>query len=143
MRLLVAVDFAEKTERILAVASNTARATNADMYLLHVAEPDPSFVGFEAGPQVVREQVAQEFREQHRLLQDYAESLRTNGVDTTALLVQGPTAAMILSEAERLGADLIVMGTHGRSAVLDILVGGVSHAVLRQSKLPVLLVPIR
>jgi nucleotide-binding universal stress UspA family protein len=143
MRLLVAVDFSHHTDHLLEVAKNTARATGAEVSLLHVAEPEPSFVGYEAGPQVVREQVAQEFREQHRALQEYADGLRSAGVSATALLVQGPTASTILGEAARLNAELIVMGTHGRSAVLDILVGGVSHAVLRETKLPVLLVPMR
>jgi nucleotide-binding universal stress UspA family protein len=143
MKLLVALDFADLTERLLAVAHNTARATQAEVYLLHVAEPEPSFIGYQAGPQVVREQVAHEFREQHRRLQSHAEALRGEGIPATALLVQGPTAQTILAEAARLGADLIVMGTHGRSAMLDLLVGGVSHAVLRQSPLPVLLVPVR
>jgi nucleotide-binding universal stress UspA family protein len=143
MKLLVALDFADLTGRLLAVARNTARATQAEVFLLHVAEPEPSFVGYKAGPQVVREQVAHEFREQHRELQAHAEAMRADGIPATALLVQGPTAQTILAEADRLGVDLIVMGTHGRSAVLDMLVGGVSHAVLRQSPLPVLLVPVR
>jgi nucleotide-binding universal stress UspA family protein len=143
MRILVAIDFADSTGYLLAIARNTARAMGAEVFLLHVAEPDPSFVGYEAGPQVVREQVAHEFREQHRALQAFADDLRAAAIDATALLVQGPTAKTILGEAERLGAELIVMGTHGRSAVLDIVVGGVSHAVLRHSELPVLLVPMR
>jgi nucleotide-binding universal stress UspA family protein len=143
VRLLVAIDFADSTKRLLAVARNTAQATNAEVYLVHVAEPDPTFVGFEAGPQVVREQVAQEFREQHRALQAHAEEFRAAGVNTTALLVQGPTAKTILAEAARLNADLIIMGTHGRTALADILVGSVSHAVLRNADLPVLLVPVR
>lgn len=43
----------------------------------------------------------------------------------------------------RLGVELIVMATHGRGAVFDLLVGSVSHAVLRDSRVPVPLVPVR
>lgn len=143
LTLLVAIDFAERTDRILAVARKTARATNARMYLVHVAEPDPSFVGYEVGPEVVRDQVAQEYREQHRALQGYAEEMRAAGIDATALLVQGPIAETILSQAASVQAELIIMGTHGRSAVFEIVVGGTSHAVLRNSTIPVLLVPVR
>ncbi|HUR37611.1 MAG TPA: universal stress protein [Terriglobales bacterium] len=143
MRILVALDFADSTGRLLEVAMQQAKPCGATVYLVHVAEPDPSFVGYEAGPDVVRDQVAQEFREQHRMLQTHADALRASGLDATALLVQGPTAKTILAEAERLQIDMIVMGTHGRTAVMDILVGSVSHAVLRNTALPILLVPVK
>ena len=143
MRLLVAIDFADVTETILKVAGSVAKTTGAEVYIIHVGEPGPSFVGYEAGPDVVRDQVAHEFREQHRALQAYADRMRSGGLEATALLVQGPTAKTLLNEAERLQIDLIVMGTHGRTAVMDILVGSVSHAVLRTTQLPVLLVPVR
>jgi nucleotide-binding universal stress UspA family protein len=143
MRLLVALDFADATENLVKVAANTARATGDSLYLVHVGEPNPDFVGYQAGPDVVRDQVAHEFREQHRNLQAHADALRAMGLDATALLVQGPTAKTLLEEAERLNIDMIVMGTHGRTAVMDILVGSVSHAVLRNTSIPVLLVPVR
>ena len=65
------------------------------------------------------------------------------GIEATPLLIRGPTADTILGEAEKLGVDLIVMATHGRGAVFDILVGSVSQAVLRRSPIPVLMVPAR
>ena len=52
-------------------------------------------------------------------------------------------AATFLDEAGRPGVERIVMATHGRGAVFDLLVGSVSHAVLRDSRVPVLLVPAR
>jgi nucleotide-binding universal stress UspA family protein len=143
MNLVVAIDFGERTDRILAAARKTARATGAQVYLVHVAEPEPAFVGYKAGPDVVRDQVAQEYREQHRLLQSYADEMRAAGIDTTALLIQGPIAESILKEAADVEAELIIMGTHGRSAVFEIVVGGISHAVLRNTTIPVLLVPVR
>ncbi len=143
MRLLVAIDFADATERLLAEAQGCAKPSSASVFLLHVSEPDPAFVGYQAGSDAVRDQVANVYREQHRMIQAHAEALRAQGVDATALLVQGATAQTILNEAERLGAELIVMGTHGRSAVMDMLVGSVSQAVLRHTTIPVLLVPVR
>ncbi len=143
MHIVVAIDFADVTEQLLLEAQKSAKASGASVLLIHVAEPDPSFVGFKAGSEAVRDQIAQKFREEHRALQTHAEALRSVGVDTTALLVQGPTADCILAEAERLQADCIVMGTHGRSSMMEVLVGSVSHAVLRNTTRPVLLVPVR
>lgn len=143
MRILVALDLSTATERTLATTIKLARVTQAEVWLLHVAAPEPDFVGYAAGSKAVRDQVAQAHREEHRTLQGHAQVLRDVGIDTTALLIQGPSAAVILGEAGRLAADLIVMATHGRGALMDLVVGSVSHAVLAGSRIPVLLVPAR
>lgn len=143
MRLLVPLDLSSATERTLATAIKLARQMSAEVWLLHVAAPEPDFVGYEAGSASVRSQVAHEHRDEQRTLQAHAQALRDLGVDCTALLVQGATAAVILQEAERLGADLILMATHGHGAVFDLLVGSVSHAVLREARVPVVMVPVR
>lgn len=143
MRLLVPVDFSPATGRTLAVAARFARATGASLWLLHVAEPDPAFVGWDAGSASVRDQVAQVMRREHRELQAHADALREQGLDATALLLQGPVAATILAEAERLRVDTLVMASHGHGAMFDLLVGSIGQAVLRGSKVPVLVVPAR
>ena len=143
MRFLVPLDLSEATPPVLAMVRRAAQASGNSVVLLHVAEPNPAFVGYEAGPGVVREQVAHEYREQHQVLHSHAEALRADGIETTALLIQGQTAQCILKEAKRVGADLIIMGTHGRGAVFNLIVGSVAHAVVRDTSVPVLLVPLR
>ncbi|HEX5818550.1 MAG TPA: universal stress protein [Gemmatimonadales bacterium] len=143
MRLLVPLDLSSATERVLATATAVARDTGASVWLLHVAEPDPVFVGYDAGSAAVRDQVAHEYRDEHRRLQEHAKVLRDVGIEATPLLVRGPTADTILGEAAKLEVDLIVMATHGHGAMFDILVGSISHAVLRRSTIPVLMVPAR
>ena len=143
MLLLVPLDLSDATPLVLAIARRAAQTTGASVVLLHVAEPEPAFIGYEAGPDVVREQVAHEYREQHQVLHSHAEALRAEGIETTALLIQGEIAPCILREAERLGADLIVIGTHGRGAMFELIVGSVAHAVVRDTSIPVLLVPLR
>jgi nucleotide-binding universal stress UspA family protein len=142
MRLLVAIDFVDTTDRLLRVADQIAKAMSASVHLLHVAEPDPSFAGYDAGPAVVRGQVAHEYQSQRQQLQAHADVLRASGIDTSMIFRHGPIAEIVLAEAAKLPADLIVMGTHGRSALHDAVVGSVSHAVLRSVQVPVLLVPV-
>jgi len=48
-----------------------------------------------------------------------------------------------LKEADRLEAGMIVVGTHGHGAVYDVLIGSYSAGIIRKSKLPVLVVPVR
>ena len=52
----------------------------AHVWLVHVAPPDPDFVGYGTGPEGVRSQVAVEHHERHLKVQDLAERLRSKGV---------------------------------------------------------------
>jgi nucleotide-binding universal stress UspA family protein len=69
--------------------------------------------------------------------------LRDAGHEVNALLVQGPTVQTILEQAEKLGAEVIVVGSHGRGKLFDLVVGSVSAGVIRKSPIPVLGVPAR
>ncbi len=141
MKILAAVDFSPVTEQVMQTLVRMAATFPAEVSLVHVAPPDPAFVGYEAGPDAVREQVATELHASHRKLQALAERLRAAGVQVKALQLQGPTVATILAESKRLQAELIVLGSHGHGAVYDLLVGGAAEGVVRASKVPVLLVP--
>jgi len=143
MIILVAVDLSPASKKVIAAAADVADVTGASVYVLHAAEPEPDFVGYDAGPEVVRTQVAEELRREHRDVQALAESLRAKGLDATALLVRGPTVEITLKEADSLDAGLIVVGTHGHGAVYDVLIGSYSAGIIRRSKIPVLVVPIR
>ena len=142
MSLLVALDFSSVAEDQLEIVQRLA-APNREIYLLHVAEPDPDFVGFDAGPGEVRDQVAREFHQEHEQIQSLAGRLRDRGHQVTALLVQGPTIETILNEAEKVGAEVIVVGSHGRGKLFDLVVGSVSAGVIRKSPVPVLVVPTK
>jgi len=142
VNILAAIDFSGFTEPILgAVHRIAAAAPETRIWLLHVAEPDPSFVGYDAGPAVVRDQVAAEYRREHQQLQACAERLRGSGVEVTSLLIQGAIADTILTEASRLDVQLIVMGSHGYGAIADLIAGGVCRVVLRKALCPVLVIP--
>jgi nucleotide-binding universal stress UspA family protein len=142
MNLLAAIDFSGFTDPILAAIDRiSAAAPETRVWLLHVAEPDPSFVGYEAGPAVVRDQVAAEYRRERQQLQALAERLDRPGREVTALVVQGAIADTVLAEAGRLGIDLIVMGSHGYGALAELIVGGVSKVVLKKAPCPVLIIP--
>ena len=143
MSILVALDLSDKTDKVMQVAEKTAKMMGDAVYLIHVAEPDPDFVGYAAGPDTVREQVAKEFHQQHAALQDYAQRLRDKGIDCTALLIQGMMVESILKEAEKVNAEMIITGSHGHGAVYDILVGSVSAGIIKHSKIPVLVVPVK
>ena len=74
MSILVAIDLSDKTDKVFQTAEKMAKMIGGTVYLVHVAEPDPDFVGYAVGPETVREQVAKEFHQQHTALQDYAQA---------------------------------------------------------------------
>jgi nucleotide-binding universal stress UspA family protein len=142
-QILVAIDFSEHTDSLLRHATELARATGAALTLLHVAAPDPAFVGLAAGPQSVRDARAHTLDLEHRELARMAEALQKDGIPGRALLRTGATVEKILDEAERLSADLIVVGSHGRGPLGTTFVGSVSRRLLHHAACPVLVVPAR
>ena len=138
----MAIDFSDPTDLILRVARRLAASLDASIWIVHAAEPEPDFVGYDAGPEVVRGQVAKELREEHRQLQDYADQLREAGVEAKAILVRGPTVESLLEMAEKQGSDLIVVGSHGRGMMAEMFMGSVSQGLIRDGRYPVTVVPV-
>lgn len=141
MNVVIAVDLSPSSDKILAQGQSLAQAYSAKIWLLHIAPADPDFVGYEVGPQTVRDAVAKQFHAEHAKIQTYSKQMRDAGLEATAMLVQGATAESILKEAERLHADIIVLGSHGKGMAKQLLLGSTSSDVIKHSKVPVLVVP--
>ena len=71
------------------------------------------------------------------------ERVKDSGVTVQTTTLSGRAAPEIVAHAKKVGADLIVMGTHGRSGFQHALLGSVAERVLRHSPCPVLVVPVR
>ncbi len=139
--ILAAVDLSELTDSVVEHAAVLASGFHATLHLLHVAAPDPDFVGYEAGPQTVRDHVAHDLREEHREVRALALRLREEGMDVSAHIIQGATVETILGQSKRHAVDLIVLGSHGRGAVYRTLMGSVCEGVLRATRCPLFIVP--
>lgn len=139
--ILTAIDFSDATGAVAQSAAELARALNGELHLLHVEAPDPEFVGYKPGPQTVRDQVARSMAEDRDDIIALRDRLKADGIVAHAVVVQGPTVQKIVEEAVRLHADLIVIGSHGHSALYDLVLGSVSDGVIRKSPCPVLVVP--
>ena len=140
--ILVAVDFEKNTKLLLDHAASLAKKFDSKIRIIHIAAPDPEYVGYDAGPQYIRDNRAEDLREEHKILQQYADDLKKNGIHAEALLVQGPTVKMILEEAEKLKIDLIIIGSHEHSFLYKAFLGDTTSGILRKSKIPFLVIPI-
>ena len=139
--VLALVDFSDVTGKVVDEAAAMARALGDRLVILHVAAPDPDFVGYEVGPQSVRDSMASHFHEEHQKLGVLEKGAAKAGGAVEALLVQGPTVEKALQMAERLCATHIVLGSHGHGALRKLLVGSVTEGVLRGAGCPVVVVP--
>ena len=141
--ILAAIDFSDTTPKVVERAAEMAQSFACKLWLVHIAAPDPEFVGYGTGPQCERDWRAKILRKEHRYIQDQALQLEQRGIDVTPLLIQGATVATIIKQSSRLDADLIVIGSHGHGSVYKTLVGSVSEGVIRKADCPVLIVPDR
>ena len=85
--ILVTIEFEDQSDLLIEKATEIAAKYGAKVWLVHIAAPEPDFIGYGTGPQYVRDTVAQDLREEHRTLQKYADEMKNNGVEAEGLLV--------------------------------------------------------
>jgi len=141
--ILVTLDFEEKAILLVEKAAEIAEKFNSKVWLVHIVAPDPDFVGYEVGPQYIRDTRAQELRKEHKTIQNFTKMLKEKGIDAEGLLIQGPTREMILKESDKLKIDLIIIGHHEHGLLYKIFAGSVASQVIEHSEIPVLTVPIK
>jgi nucleotide-binding universal stress UspA family protein len=141
-RVLVPTDFSEHADHALTVAIDFAKLLGAAIDLVHVYSlPMPIASSFAGAPIAPPMPVPDELIDIHRQLEMLAARARHAGIDCLTAAVEGYPPLEIVAEAQKLGADLIVMGTHGRSGLRRVVFGSVTEHVLRQTGSPVLVVP--
>ena len=153
--ILYATDLTENAAHAFRYAISLAKACDAQIHILHMMqEMDASVVSYVSSVIGEEKLAGIEFdhekglREQIRAkldrfaaeeLADYPEELARVASVTVG---HGNPVAGILTEADRLSADLIVMGTHGKGALRYAFLGSVAEKVLRKTLRPVLVVPL-
>ena len=145
-KILCPVDFSEFSRRALDHALGVARCYGSSVVALHVVAPAPVVVpipyyfGAEVAPPMTlppvdRAKVAAQ-------LEAFAETEQAGSLRAATLVSEAPEVYReILVQAERLHADLIVLGTHGRSGFERLFLGSTTEKVLRKARCPVMTVP--
>jgi nucleotide-binding universal stress UspA family protein len=141
-RVLVATDFSEHADRALAVGVRFAKALRATVELVHIYPTSLFEVTPPFQPPVVTEPSPEVMASIERMLETRAAQVRSAGLEcvTASWGARKPDEA-IVERAEKTGADLMVMGTHGRSGLAHALIGSVAERVVRKARCPVLVVP--
>jgi nucleotide-binding universal stress UspA family protein len=141
-RILVPVDGSETAKRGLEEAIRLSKALGASLRLVHIVDDTPLALnpetGIAAGPLVA------DFAEAGKQIIEEARAYASaQGVQVDTALYEnfiGRVADRLLEDARKSGAELIVMGTHGRRGIRHAVLGSDAEAVVRGSHIPVLLV---
>jgi nucleotide-binding universal stress UspA family protein len=135
--LLVPTDFSEYADGALDYAIELAKTLQARLTVLYVYYL-PSLALGEVSPVVIDDTLqAMETNARQQAQKALARVLRA-GLQGDSVIVEGTPFQMIIDTAKDKGADLIVMGTHGRTGLSHVLMGSVAEKVVRLAPCPVL-----
>jgi nucleotide-binding universal stress UspA family protein len=137
-RILVATDFGEASEAAGKLGLVLAQRFHASLSLMHACPNPETLTDLPFGP--ANEYMKLVSAAAQKALQEQAGRLGGRGVEISTVLEMGRPWELILDAARKRGADLIVVGTHGRRGVSRALIGSVAEKVVRLSPVPVLTV---
>ncbi len=135
--ILVPTDFSAGSQTALEHATALAKAFSAKLVVLHVIETYTHTVTESLQIVNVYELVRTAVEP---VLEQMVQDLRKDQVSASSLLVKGTAYEEVVAKAKEVGADLIVMGTHGRRGVSSVFMGSVAERVVRTAPCPVLTV---
>jgi len=140
-RILVPTDFSKHSENALAYATAFAEKFDAELYLLHVVQdlalfvPEAVTAAPVAAPPV--EQLSAAVRE---ALDRVIDNHQLRRFTVHAEVREGSPFYEIVRFAKEQEIDLVIMGTHGRTGLIHVLLGSVAEKVVRKAPCPVLTV---
>lgn len=141
--ILVPIDFSPISRRVEREAVTFSRGLGVRPVFLHVVQAPmaaPDFAGMTLTD--TAQFMADARRFAARRLVRLRAKLRAQRVNAGTILESGPAVPCILAEARKLKASHIVIGSHGHSALHDLLVGSTAQGVIKGAACPVVIVPV-
>jgi nucleotide-binding universal stress UspA family protein len=139
VKILCAVDFGDRAAAAARVAGELARRTSGSVELVHVVPPAAASVEALAVDTAVLDARVRDVARAR--LTALGQEVAAAGVPMTTHLAEGEVEAQLLARAAAIGADLVVMGAHGRPALERLILGSVAERTVRIADRPVLIVP--
>lgn len=138
--ILVAVDFSDSSDNAFQMALSMARKFGAKLVILHVINEPVDLRGFYV-PHISFEKLEEEVEGgAKKMMESFCRQNIVNYDDFETLIVSGLPYEEIIKHAGEQSADLIVLGTHGRTGLDHVLFGSTAEKVVRKSPYPVLTV---
>lgn len=137
-KILVPVDFSEHSSRALDMAIELAKQSKGKVHLIHSYPINPILLSPYGGVAMPPD-IERSFREaSDKQLGEWAERVRKAGVAVETSTSSDTPSEAIVQRAEKMGADLIVMGTRGLTGLKHVVLGSVAERTLRHAPCPVL-----
>ncbi|MFQ5508670.1 MAG: universal stress protein [Leptospirillia bacterium] len=138
-RILFPTDFSEHAAHAQRYALSLARQFEAELHIIHVVQLFSYVVDFGMDNSEQYEKVQATLQ---KMMDELTDSLADEPIPINGELVQGDPVGEIIRIAREENSNLIVMGTHGRTALEHMLIGSVAEKVVRKAPVPVLTVPM-
>jgi len=141
MTILVPIDFSSATHQVIDAALSLIGKQKAKLVILHVVAPP--VLTTEYGPILdnVSQIVAAAENAAASRLSKLKSTLRADHLTVDVVQSMGTPAGVILEEARTRKVDYIVLGSHGHTAIYDLIIGSTTHLVLQKASCPVVIVP--
>ncbi|TCD01507.1 universal stress protein [Pedobacter psychroterrae] len=137
-KILIAIDNNPSAERIAMNGLQLARQLNAEVALVSIVDPDDPTDQDPPTPRELDDMMEHNLnRSQLAVIENVFKTFPVKSFVKT-----GTPYKVILETAERWGANIIVMGTHGRKGLPHLLLGSVAEDVIRHSKKTVIVIPV-
>lgn len=135
--ILCAVDGSAAAERLLLYALHFGKTEQALLHVVHAYQAPTHYAANEG----YAELLALYQRMAANVVQDARAFLQETGLEVSGEAIEGNPAEVILAEANRVSADLILLGSRNPADMTDMLLGSVSQQVLATSRIPVFVIP--
>ena len=138
-KILIAIDDGPTAEKVAAAGLDFGKHLHAELALLSVVNSAALMTDGAVTPQELSEVMINDFRKNHLLLIDKV--FKANKIFT--FVEVGKLPETIIKVASEWDADVIVIGTHGRTGMSHLVLGSVAEKVIRHSAKPVLVIPTK
>jgi nucleotide-binding universal stress UspA family protein len=141
-KVLIAIDYDETSQIVAEKGFSIAKALDSELVILHVVSEQPVYY---SSYTYMRELRVDFFEDLKKSTQDFLDKTKKHLGDETiqTILKEGDIADTILNTAKEMKADLIVMGSHGRKWLENIIMGSQVEDVFKNTTLPLFIVPTR
>jgi len=141
-KVLIALDYDETSQKVAEIGFSMAKALNAQILLLHVISEQPVYYSTYLYMRELEVDILQDLRQS---TQDFLDKTKKHLGDESiqTVLKEGEISETILKTAKDLNVDIIVMGTHSRKWLENVIMGSEAENVLKKTIIPLYIVPTK
>jgi len=141
-KVLIAMDYDETSQKVAEVGFSMAKAMNAETILLHVISEQSVYYSTYTYMRELRVDILGDLKiSTQKFLDKTKKYLGDDSIKT--ILKEGEIAETILKTAKELKVDVIVMGSHSRKWLENIILGSEAEDVLKKTTIPLFIIPTR